>query len=116
MAKKISVGSLLKGKPTPLLVRILSPKETIWEGEAIAVAGHNSLGDFSILSQHANFISLIDRSIMIIKTTKERQTFPIQHGMIFCRGNAVQVFTDLPIKQGRGRFWEQLMAGQSRSS
>ena len=41
-----------------LQVRIVSPKGEVFKGEATAVSSRNSVGNFDILPQHANFVTL----------------------------------------------------------
>lgn len=102
-------------KEETLNVRIVSPKKLLWEGKAVAVAGHNSLGDFSILPEHANYVSLIDQAVTVFISKKEQRKIPLSHGLIFCRENTIQVFTDLPLGRERKRLWQRLMASPDSS-
>ena len=40
-------------------IRISNPHEVVWEGTATALSSENSQGKFDVLSQHANFITII---------------------------------------------------------
>jgi len=42
-----------------LQVKISTPTEVLWEGEAASVSSVNSQGTFDILPKHANFVTLV---------------------------------------------------------
>lgn len=54
-----------------LNVKILSPTQTIFDGEAHSVSAVNSTGRFDILPFHANFITLIQKSPIILRVNKK---------------------------------------------
>lgn len=54
-----------------LSVKILSPTQTIFEGEAISVSSANLTGKFDILPYHANFITLIQKTPVILRVRKK---------------------------------------------
>lgn len=54
-----------------LKVKILSPTQTIYDGEALSVSSTNSTGKFDILPFHANFITLIQKSSIILRVKKK---------------------------------------------
>lgn len=53
-----------------LKVKILSPTQTIYDGEALSVSSTNSTGKFDILPYHANFITLIQKNPVILRVRK----------------------------------------------
>lgn len=56
---------------TTLNVKILSPTQTIFEGEALSVSSVNSAGKFDILPYHANFITLVQKSPVVLRLKKK---------------------------------------------
>ena len=54
-----------------LTVKIISPTQTIFDGEAFSISSVNSLGKFDILPYHANFITLVQKSPIILRVRKE---------------------------------------------
>lgn len=54
-----------------LKVKILSPTQTIYDGEAVSVSSVNSLGKFDILPYHANFITLVQKNAVILRVKKK---------------------------------------------
>lgn len=54
-----------------LKVKILSPTQTIFDGEALSVSSVNTDGTFDILPFHANFITLIKKSPITLRVKKK---------------------------------------------
>lgn len=54
-----------------LNVKILSPTQTIFEGEAYSVSSTNSAGKFDILPFHANFITLVQKQPIFLRVKKK---------------------------------------------
>ena len=54
-----------------LTVKIISPTQTIYDGEAYSISSVNSLGKFDILPFHANFITLVQKSPIVLRIEKK---------------------------------------------
>lgn len=54
-----------------LRVKILSPTQTIFDGQALSISSINSTGKFDILPYHANFITLVQKSPVILRIRKK---------------------------------------------
>lgn len=54
-----------------LNVKIISPTQTIFQGEAYSVSSANSTGKFDILPYHANFITMIQKTPIILRVKKK---------------------------------------------
>lgn len=79
-----------------LNVRILTPKQTLFEGEALSVSSKNSSGKFDILPQHANFLTLVENQLLtVIKQNKEKLTLNLVAGVIYVESNQVHIYTDI---------------------
>lgn len=79
-----------------LLVEIISPKETIFRDFALSVSSTNSVGNFDIFPEHANFITIIKNSPLIVrKTEKEQLTFNFPLAIIYVTRNRVTVYTEV---------------------
>lgn len=82
-----------------LKVRIISPQQVIFEGEAISVSSINSAGKFDILSHHANFITLIENSpILIRKADKKLVEFKFPLAIIYTLSNKVTIYTKISLE------------------
>ncbi|KKS70686.1 hypothetical protein A3E45_04110 [Candidatus Daviesbacteria bacterium RIFCSPHIGHO2_12_FULL_43_11] len=84
-----------------LQVKILSPKEVIFEGPVFAVSSKNTSGDFDILPQHANFITLLQGVPITVKKPKnETATFNFPLAIIYASNNKVTIFTEIQLDFG----------------
>lgn len=83
--------------PEPTLhVRIISPQQVILETEAEAVSSKNLKGPFDILTQHANFITMIENSPILIRlNSKKTLTFTYPLSIIFASNNLVNIYTNI---------------------
>lgn len=81
-----------------LKVKIISPKQTIFEDSALSVSSQNTAGKFDILPEHANFITLVQNMpIEIIKPNKEKTTFNFPLAIIYNTNNKVSIYTDIQL-------------------
>lgn len=78
-----------------LHVRINSPQELLWEGEAEWVSSENSQGPFDILPFHANFISIIENKAIKIKTRQRAIEYTFPHSVIYAHSNKVFIYTNI---------------------
>lgn len=56
-----------------LKIKILSPTQTIYEGEAVSISSVNSVGKFDILPYHANFITLVQKNPIFLRVKKKAE-------------------------------------------
>lgn len=75
-----------------LYVKVASPFEVFYEGEAYAVSASNHTGPFDILPHHANFISTLQAGVVEINTGKKKVSVDLKRGIIRVSGNKVQIF------------------------
>jgi F0F1-type ATP synthase epsilon subunit len=84
--------------PKLLKVLILAPKKTIFSGDVIAVSSKNSSGNFDILPEHANFITLVENQPITIRMPdNKRLTFNFPVSIIYNSSNIVKIYTDIII-------------------
>lgn len=85
-----------QAKDQTLLVRIVSPRGVIFEGQATSISSQNSVGAFDILPQHANFITIVENQpISVIKSDNTQEDFHFDLAIIYTRNNQVNVYTDI---------------------
>lgn len=86
-------------QPDILQVRIVSPKQDIFQGPALAVSSTNSVGRFDILPQHANFVTLIQNQPITLRLAdKQRRTFQFPLAIIYVIENKVNIYTDIQLQ------------------
>ena len=78
-----------------LEVNVRSRKKSYFTGSAASLTSLNDKGEFDILPQHANFISLIKDYITLGKGAKEEQKFTISTGVLRVERNKVDVFLNV---------------------
>jgi F-type H+-transporting ATPase subunit epsilon len=76
-------------------VKILSPYQTYYDGEAVSLSAANRTGPFDILAGHINFFSLLSPGTVAINTGFQRLEFPISRGVLRVSRNVVTLFADV---------------------
>ena len=75
-----------------LFVKIQSRDRTFFEGTVKALSSVNEKGNFDVLSQHENFISLVRDFLIIRQEGGEEREIKIEGGVLEVSRNRVQVF------------------------
>lgn len=79
-----------------LIVRVISPKGLLYSGQAKSVSSVNSAGNFDILPEHANFITIIKNSPVIIRTSKDEVVkFDLDLSVLYTSNNNVNIYTQI---------------------
>lgn len=73
-----------------LLVR--SRQGIVFEGDVKSLSSYNDEGKFDILAQHANFISLIQKSLVIYDMNNNVKELNLENALLRNRGNYVEVY------------------------
>ncbi|MBU0649895.1 hypothetical protein KJ605_00365 [Patescibacteria group bacterium] len=77
-----------------ITVSIKSPRKSFYEGTCFSVSSTNDKGNFDILPQHANFVTVVKKEIVVRKTPKEAKKIVIGSGILVAKENVVNVFLD----------------------
>lgn len=82
-----------KGKLS-LHVRIVSPQQLMLDTQAVSVSSKNSQGNFDILPLHANFVTVIENSPIVIRVEGQKPlTFKFPKAIIMAQNNKVNIYT-----------------------
>ena len=77
-----------------LHVRIISPQQLILDTEATSVSSRNPQGNFDILPQHANFITLTENAPIVVRLPKQKPLiFKFPLAIIMTAENKVNIYT-----------------------
>ena len=76
-------------------IKIISPYQTYYQGEAVSLSAVNSTGPFDVLPGHINFFSLLTAGKITINTGFQLLDFQIARGIIRVNGDDVTVFADI---------------------
>ncbi len=76
-------------------VKIFSPYQTYYQGEAVSLSAANRTGPFDILPGHINFFSLLTSGAIILNTGFQLLEFQVARGIIRVNRDNVTVFADV---------------------
>jgi F0F1-type ATP synthase epsilon subunit len=83
-------------KKTPHFhVKIFSPYQTYYEGDAISLSAVNRTGPFDILPGHINFFSLLTGGEVTLNTGFQKLEFQIARGILRVNREEVTLFADV---------------------
>ncbi len=74
-------------------------EKILFEGEAISFSSANSKGNFDILSDHSNFISLVDEKITIRDAAGVVKEIEVGKGVIRVLNNKIDVFVGVGLTE-----------------
>lgn len=75
-----------------LELMIQNREEVIFEGRVSTISSYNEKGKFDILPQHANFISLLNKSLEYTTTNGQSQEIPVSNGILKVAQNKVEIY------------------------
>jgi F0F1-type ATP synthase epsilon subunit len=76
-------------------VKIFSPYQVYFQGEAVSISAVNPSGPFDVLAGHINFFSLLIQCQIAVNTGFQRLEFPINRGIIRVEHDIVTIFADI---------------------
>lgn len=75
-----------------IAVLVISPEAVIYEGKVKAVSSINIKGQFDVLPLHVNFISIINKTLVIHELSGQNKEIKIDKGIIKVLRNTVYIF------------------------
>lgn len=78
-----------------LVLRIVSPERTEYDGEVKCVTVPGALGSFQILKDHAPLISSLDKGVVRYSTDSGEQELNISSGFVEVQKNIVSLCVEL---------------------
>lgn len=83
-------------------VRILSPHEVVWEGRVTALEATNVEGVFSILPDHAQFMTILSpEPIVLFLPSGETLSYTFPNAVLVFAENAAKVFTQPVLNEAK---------------
>lgn len=78
-----------------MLLKVLSPEKSIYEGEVVLVQLPGAMGSFEILTNHAPLISLIEKGrIKVIDQERNKFYLDVNSGVVEVHQNHITVLTN----------------------
>lgn len=78
-----------------ILVRFISAFETFFEGEAKGVVAENINGEFAVLPEHSNYITILSPCNVRVITDQEEKSIAISGGLMQVFENRVEIFANI---------------------
>ena len=75
-----------------LFVTIRSRQGLAFEGELDAITSFNQVGQFDVLPEHGNFVTMINNKLILRKNRGAREEINVDKGVMMVEENRVQVF------------------------
>ncbi|HUD11206.1 MAG TPA: hypothetical protein VMS08_02245 [Candidatus Saccharimonadia bacterium] len=76
-------------------VKIFSPYQVYYQGEAVSLSASNRTGPFDILAGHINFFSLLTGGTIVLNTGFQRLEFQLGRGIVRVNHDDVTLFADV---------------------
>jgi len=78
-----------------LQLKIVTPEQLGYEGEAESIVVPGTLGDFEILTGHAPIISSLEKGDIVYVTKEGRQTLAIRGGFVAVEKDVVNICVEI---------------------
>jgi F0F1-type ATP synthase epsilon subunit len=85
---------------SPLIsVTVKKPESTVFDGFATSVTSISNRGKFDVLAFHANFIALIEETIVLGQQGKPPVEIKIESGVMKVQRNTVKIILGVEVKK-----------------
>lgn len=82
--------------PNIFQVKVFSPFETFFEGDALSLSAVNETGPFDVLAGHANFLTLLTPCVVKISTPDKGETsLPVERGVLRVHADSATLFLNV---------------------
>lgn len=73
-------------------LKIVAKDGILYEGEIESLTSYNDKGRFDILALHANFISIIYKSIIIVDSKGDKKEMTIEKALLKNKSNNLEIY------------------------
>lgn len=81
-----------------LQIRITTPREVLFQGEAVSVSSANIDGAFDILPMHANFITFVQNQKFVLRLAEgQTKEFTLDFAIVYNKDNKVNIYTEIQL-------------------
>ena len=80
----------MKNQQFHLMVQ--SREGVVYEGNVVSITSFNEEGEFDILAQHANFISLIQKKLIVRNISGEQREIQVDNALLRLKKDKVEVY------------------------
>ncbi len=75
-----------------IAVTVRSRRGIVFEGAVRALTSHNETGEFDVLANHANFISVIKNKVLLRHAGRAPEVIPITTALLVACENKVDIY------------------------
>lgn len=76
-----------------IFVRVVNPYEVLWGGEVLSLASENSAGQFTILPDHARFMTILHNSPIVVELTDDSvKEFQFDEAVLYFHDNQANIY------------------------
>ncbi len=75
-----------------LTIKVSTPEKVLFEGKALSLSSINARGDFDMMVDHINFITVIKDKLILFLEGEKQQEFDLDMGILRCFDDNVDVF------------------------
>lgn len=94
-------------------VKILGLTRVIFEGEVIAFSSKNIKGNFDILPDHTNYITIINDAITLVFADNTQKQIPADLGIVRCLNDEIEVYLGINVASAQ-MVDQQLQASKQK--
>ena len=76
-------------------LKIFSPFNVYFEGDALAMSAVNATGPFDILAKHEDFLTILLPCKIIVQTAQGKKEIPLERGIVQVNKDRVWVFSNI---------------------
>ena len=76
----------------PLKVTVRNREQIVYEGTAYALSSKNAVGVFDVLPLHANFITLLNQTLLIHEVGGTKKELIAENGILRVVKNQIEIF------------------------
>jgi F0F1-type ATP synthase epsilon subunit len=76
-------------------VKVYAPFRTYYDDDAQSISAVNDTGAFDILPRHHNFMTLVNKCRVVVRSDKGEQFFDISRGIMHVKADQVILFLDV---------------------
>lgn len=80
-----------------IIVKIIAPDKLLFEGQVTAISSKNSKGDFDIIPDHTNFITVITEQLIIINLKGEERQFTFSTGIVHFYNGIADIYLNIDL-------------------
>lgn len=80
-----------------LTVKVISPQDVLYDGQALSISSKNVAGSFDVLPKHSDFITIVENQPIVVKTFNppaggDKLTFQFPLSVIYVHENKVTIY------------------------